>query len=105
MAESQDWESALRLLRGLQQQKGPEAAEAIHFNILLYLAGKAQQWELLESTFDEMVRTPEGGAARPDNYTYSTLISSSIRCVVKTWPGQQRKRQCQSSVVSASLID
>lgn len=86
MAEAQDWEAALRLLRGLQQQQGPGAAEAIHFNILLNLAGQAQQWELLERTYDEMMSTPEGAGARPDNYTFSTLISSSIRCVAKGPP-------------------
>jgi len=81
MAEAQTRETARASWRGLQHRRAPGGRG--HTSTSSNLAEEDQQWELMESTFEGMMRRPwRARGPSPDSCTFSTLISSSIRCVL-----------------------
>lgn len=98
-------ESALLALRYFQKKSSPKR-EVIFYNVMLKVFRKSRDWDKVEELLNEMI----GRGIRPDNVTFSTVISTARRCSLPTkaveWFERMPEFDCvPDDVTYSTMID
>ncbi|XP_042480460.1 pentatricopeptide repeat-containing protein At3g23020-like [Macadamia integrifolia] len=97
------WERALGIFEWFKR-KGCYELNVIHYNIMLWILGKAQRWNLIESLWDEM----ETKKIIPTNSTYGTLIDvygkGGLKEEALLWLEKMKKQGMEPDEVTMGIV-
>ncbi|KAJ8643753.1 hypothetical protein MRB53_005501 [Persea americana] len=98
-------ESAFLALRYFQRKSTPRR-EVVFYNVMMKVFRKSRNWDRVEELLNEMI----GRGIKPDNVTFSTVISTARRCSLPNkaveWFERMPKFECvPDDVTYSAMID